>query len=84
MPTSKEKSERGLPAGERAKLLRIIERISQESPVQLELLKVFYFGDRDAQETLIREALGGRVPTERQQEAIDAYYELRGKFTASQ
>lgn len=61
----------------KAKLTRIVGRITSDSQDQELLLRDFYFGDRDSQEELFKAILWGRVVTPQMEEAKEAYFQLR-------
>lgn len=68
---------RGVSPTDKAKLTRIVERLTSDSRDQVLLLRDFYFGDKDSQEELMEAILRGRVVTPQMEEAKEAYFELR-------
>jgi len=76
---STSKSGKSTSPSDKAKLTRIVERVTQDSEEQLQLLRSFYFECRDEQEELFKTILWGKRVTPRVEEAKEAYFELHRK-----
>ena len=74
MRTSKD--EKGTSPTDKAKLTRIVERITQDSEEQEQLLKSFYFECRDEQDKLFEAIFWGKQITPMMEEAKEAYFGL--------